>query len=194
MKTLNHGKQLSSQVLKERYLQCFGVRTNNTTLLQGVVRDLIDEGVPRQTLVAWAVEAGYSKGYVSGLLSRILVSSGLRERQRGAGRKPSSATLELLAHARSCYGEDFLKVLRAAWRTGKAQLAVAKAPSETCPRGFLIVDPQFQKPEANYGAIIKRDTKPGGQSKGIRYRSTTITFKKTFKPTNGISSKNLSTL
>jgi hypothetical protein len=195
MKTFNHGKQLSSQALKERYLQCFGVRANNATLLQGVVKDLMNEGISRQTLVAWAVEAGYSKGYVSGLLSRLLVSLGLRERQKGAGRKPSSATLELLAHARSRYGKDFLKVLRAAWRTGKAQLAGINAPSETSPCGSsVIVAPQFQKPGTNYGTIIKMGTCPARQSKGILSRSTTIPFKRTFKPTKGISSRKRGTL
>lgn len=195
MKTLNHGKQHSSQALKERFLQCFGVRANNAALLHDVVKDLIGGGIPRQTLVAWAVEAGYSKGYVSGLLSRLLVSSGLRERQKGAGRKPSSATLELLAHARSRYGEDFLKVLRAAWRTGKAQLAATNAPSETRPlSSSVIVAPQFQKPGINYGTVIKRGTRPTKQSNGIRYRSITIPFKQTFKPTKGISNKNRGTL
>jgi hypothetical protein len=195
MKTFNNGKHVSSKALKERYLQCFGVRVNNADLLQGVVRDLIGEGVSRQTLVAWAVEAGYSKGYVSGLLSRLLVSEGLRERQKGAGRKPSPATLELLAHARSRYGEDFLKVLRAAWRTGKAQLAVTNAPSETSPRGSGgIVAPQFQKSGTNYGTIIKRGTHPARQSKGILSRSTTIPFKRTFKPATEVSNKKRGTL
>ena len=195
MKTLKHGKQYSSAALKERFLQCFGVRANNTALLHDVVKDLIGGGIPRQTLVAWAVEAGYSKGYVSGLLSRLLVSSGLRKRQKGAGRKPSSATLELLAHAQGRYGEDFLKVLRAAWRTGKAQLAATNAPSETRPRGSsVIVAPQFQKLGTNYGTVIKRGTRPIRQSNGIRYRSTTIPFKRTFKPTKGISNKNRCTL
>jgi len=144
MKALNHTKHLGSQALKERYLQCFGVRTNNSALLQSVVRDLIHEGIPRQTLAAWAVEAGYSKGYVASLLSRVLVSLGLRERNKGAGRKPSLAALELLAHARSQHGENFLKVMRAAWRAGKAQLAAATTPNETSERtSSLIVAPQL---------------------------------------------------
>jgi len=195
MKTLNNREHLRSQALKERYLQCFGVRANNATLLQGVVGDLIGEGVSRQTLVAWAVEAGYSKGYVSGLLSRLLVSLGLRQRQKGAGRKPSPATLELLAHARSQYGEDFLKVLRAAWRTGKAQLAAINAPSGTSPRGSsVIVTPQFQKLGTNYGTIIKRGTQPARRNHGTRSRSATIHFKRSSRPTKGISSKNRGTL
>jgi hypothetical protein len=144
MKTLNNRKHLRSQAFKERYLQCFGVRTNNAALLQSVVRDLIHEGISRQTLAAWAVEGGYSKGYVASLLSRILISLGLRERNKGAGRKPSLAALELLAHARSQYGEDFLKVMRAAWRAGKAQLATVTALNETSQRNSsLIVAPQL---------------------------------------------------
>ena len=195
MKTLNHGKPLGSQALKKRYLQCFGMRANNATVLQGVVGDLIDEGISRQTLVAWAVEAGYSKGYVSGLLSRILITLGRRERQKGAGRKPLPATLELLAHARSRYGEDFLKVLRAAWRTGKAQLAETDATGETSMlEATVIVASQFQKPGANYGPIIKRGTRPARQSNGIRFHSTTIPFESTLKPTKGISSKKRGTL
>jgi len=89
MKILSHGKQLSSQALKERFLRCFGVRVNNAALLQDLVKDLIGEGVSRQTLVAWAVEAGYSRASVRSTLSRIFVSLGLRERERGAGRTPS---------------------------------------------------------------------------------------------------------
>jgi hypothetical protein len=158
---------------------------------------LLHERIPRQTLAAWAVEAGCSKGYVSGLLSRLPVSWGLRQRQRkqGAGRKPLPATLESLAHARSQYGEDVLKVLRVAWRTGKAQLAATSAPSRTGPRGSsVIVAPQFQKLGTNYGTIIKRGTQPAGLNHGTRSRSATIPFKRSFRPTKGISSKNRGTL
>ncbi len=81
---------MSSESLKEQYLQCFGARASNATMLQGIVRNLIKEGISRQTLVTWAVEAGYTKGYVSSLLSRVLVSLGLRQRkkERDAGRRP----------------------------------------------------------------------------------------------------------
>jgi hypothetical protein len=125
--TLNHGEHLASKALKEQFLECIGVRANHAVLLRSVVRELIDEGVPRRTLVAWAVEAGYSKGYVTSLLCRILVSLGVRKRKQGGGRKPSLAALELLAHVRSRYGGDCLKVLRAALRAGKALSAAATA-------------------------------------------------------------------
>ena len=181
-KALNNRKPLGSESLKERYLQCFGVRANNATMLQGVVKDLIEEGVSRQTLVAWAVKAGYTKGHVSSQLSRILVSLGLRERKKGAGRKPSSDALELLAHAQNLHGEECLNVLRAAWRAGKAQLAAAN--NETRHRASdLIVVPQLPNPGSNYSSTIKRGTRPAGRSLG-GYRSVTI------HPATGVSSKN----
>ena len=181
MKTLDHGKQLSPQALKERYLRCFGERTNNAALLQSVVRDLIHEGIPRQTLAAWAVEAGYSKGYVASLLSRVLVSLGLRERNKGAGRKPSLAALELLAHARSQYGEDLLKVMRAAWRAGKAQLAAAATRNETSERNSsLIVAPQLD---------VMPDPRHPKQREFVSHRNHP--FKRTCKPAAEMNSKKL---
>jgi hypothetical protein len=74
-------------------------------------------------LVEWGVDAGYERKYVSGVLSRILCSTGQRKRKTGGGRKPSAEVVALLAYARERHGENCLKVLRAAWRTGKAQLA-----------------------------------------------------------------------
>lgn len=163
MKPLGNRKLLGS--LKQRYLHCFGVRANHATRLQGIVRDLIGEGVPRRTLVAWAIEAGYTQGYVSSLLSRILVSLGLRERQKGAGRKPSLAALELLSHARSRHGEDCLKVLRAAWRAGKAQRVTTNTLDEASATGIMTsVAPPFRKPKANCGSTIMRGTRPEGQN------------------------------
>jgi hypothetical protein len=55
MKALKRQRRLSSQTLKERYLHYFGGRASNAVALQVVVRDLIGEGIPRKTLVAWAV-------------------------------------------------------------------------------------------------------------------------------------------
>ena len=145
-KPLNCGHRVDFNTLKERYLQCFGVRADNAALLQAAVRELIGAGFSRRTLVAWAVQAGYSQGYVSSLLSRIFVSLGLRERQPGAGRRPSAAALELLAHARNLYGDNFLKVLRAAWRAGKPQRAVVKRPTESGHQSSgLIVVPQLER-------------------------------------------------
>jgi hypothetical protein len=111
------------KALKQKYLECFGIRATNMVTWQEAVRDLTDQGVSRETLADWAVAAGYSRGYVSSLLSRIFCSLGLRKRGAGGGRKPSPDALELLAHARSRYGYRFLKVLRAAWRAGRTQTA-----------------------------------------------------------------------
>jgi len=178
MKTLNQKNHLGSKALKERFLQRFGVRANNAAALQEIIRELIETGTTRTTLLAWAVEAGYSRAHISSVLSRIFVALGLRERKKGAGRRPSSAALELLAHAQSRYGENFLRVLYAACRAGKAQLAAA-ASHET-----------FQPPlNPNCTSTIRRATRPAGRTNGGRYRSANITFHPTFKPATGISSK-----
>jgi hypothetical protein len=169
-KTLKNRKPLGS--LKERYLQCFGVRANSVATLQGVVRDLIEDGVSRRTLVAWAVEAGYSKGYVSSLLSRILVSLGLRERKKGAGRKPSPDALELLSYARSRYGENHLNVLRAAWRAGKERGKTTDTPDNANASGIMMtVASTFRKKETNCGTTIMRGIGPAEQDHNGQYRS-----------------------
>lgn len=121
MKTLS--KRHISEELKKRFLMCFSVRTTNTSRLRQTVKDLVNHGITRKTLVAWAVRAGFSKGYVSSLISRILCSMGLRANRVGAGRKPSADALELLVYAQERYGKRVLNVLRAAWRSGKAQTA-----------------------------------------------------------------------
>ena len=114
---------LDRKALKQQYLECFQGRTTNAETGRETVRRLMEQGVSRGMLLNWAVEAGHPRITVSSILSRILVSLGLRERRKGAGRKPSPDALELLACARSRYGERFLKVLRAAWRAGKARAA-----------------------------------------------------------------------
>ena len=139
--------------LKEEFLRCVGLCVSNETNLRGVVRDLAGAGVSKKTLTIWAVEAGYAKASVSSLLSSIFRSLGKRERRPGAGRKPSAAALELLAHAHDRYGESALKVLRAALRAGKAR-SVAPAVSDTT--SVLIVVPQLGRAGAYCGTTISR--------------------------------------
>ena len=136
----------NSNTLKQEFLRCFGLHLSNSTTLHGVVKDLISAGVSRKTLTIWAVEAGYAKASVSSLLSRIYSSLGLRDRRKGAGRKPSSAALELLAHAHDRYGESFLKVLRAAWRAGKARSATSTVSDANSD---VIVVPQLREVEVS---------------------------------------------
>src|ERR1700677_1613535 len=143
----------NSNTLKQEFLRCFGLHLSNSTTLHGVVKDLISAGVYRKTLTIWAVEAGYAKASVSSLLSRIYSSLGLRDRRKGAGRKPSAAALELLAHAHDRYGESFLKVLRAAWRTGKARGAASAVSDATSE---VIVAPQLREAGAYCGPTIRR--------------------------------------
>lgn len=148
---LKDRKRPGATTLKKEFLECFGVRTSNAEALRLIVKELIQRGVSRQTLLSWAVQAGYTSSGVSSVLSRILCSSGLRARKAGAGRKPSQDALELLAYARSRYGERFLKVLRGAWRTGQAQ--ASSEDSERSQR--LIAEPQLRKLETNCGAAIR---------------------------------------
>lgn len=191
MKTPNGMKGHGAEALKERYLRCFGVRTDNAAALQQIVKGLIDKGVSRQTLVSWAVQAGYTKGYVSSLLSRILCSIGLRERRPGAGRKPSPAALELMAYAQDKYGEQFLKVLRAAWRAGKAQTPPQNflAASQYGADMELILAPQLQNPRGYHGATIKRNGKAPARSGASLYQPAGIIFKRNFNKTTTARTK-----
>jgi hypothetical protein len=84
----------------------------------------------------------------------------LRKRRIGAGRKPSPDALDLLAYARAKYGEQTLKVLRAAWRLANAQ---AERPVIQNRLGLggtkklkLIAVPQLNTDEGNCGSTISR--------------------------------------
>lgn len=150
----NRLKRRGAEAIKKKFLNCFGVRTSNAGALRHIVEELIQQGVSRQTLVTWAFRAGYSRGYVSSLLSRILCSIGLRTRGVGAGRKPSPDAIELLAYVRSRYGERFLRVLHAAARAGRAQISAEEANGTT----NIIVKAQLQRSEANCHSTISRET------------------------------------
>lgn len=119
--SVNNVSDLNCERLKRTYLECFAIHGNNTATWSEAVASLMALGYPRKTLVNWGVEAGYARKYVSEVLARILSRAGHRERKAGAGRKASREGQELLDHARQMYGDDHLKVLLAAWRTGKAQ-------------------------------------------------------------------------
>jgi len=168
MKTLNGMKQAgAAAALKERYLECIGLTSVSTTALQSTVGKLINLGISRKTLVNWAVRKGYSRGSAANLLTRICKALGLPERQPGAGRIPSPETLELLAHARTRYGERAIKLLRSAWRTGKAQ---AKSGSgDVTPQSDIAEKGPVVAPSrslgANNGSIIRRNGKAKAQAK-----------------------------
>jgi hypothetical protein len=92
---MNNGEfiSLDRQTLK-RKLECFNVRTTNAATWRDVIASLMEQGVARETLVSWGVDAGYPKITVSSILCAI----GLRQRQEGAGRKPSHKALGLRAY------------------------------------------------------------------------------------------------
>ncbi len=159
MKTLKKTKQPDAAALKERYLECIGITSVGTTALQSVVGRLISLGISRKTLVDWAVRKGYARGSAANLLTRIYKALGLRERQPGAGRKPSHDTLELLHYARVRYGERYLKVLRAAWWTGTAQ--AKSGAGDFAPQPGIARKPTVAPPSRILGAnnvhIIRRN-------------------------------------
>ena len=148
---------MDRKTLKERYLKCFAVRSTNTKTLQEVVKELLQLGIVRGTLVRWDVQTGYSHGYVRSLLSKILCPLGLRERGLRGERKPSPEALELLGHAQEQYGDQALKILRAAYRAGQTQAAERGSTSESS-RIILtpIAVPQLWNPEGNCGTAIRR--------------------------------------
>lgn len=170
-------KQPDVAALKDRYLDCIGLTSVSTTALEDAVEKLIGLGISRKTLVDWAVRKGYSRGSAANLLTRIFKALGLRERQPGAGRKPSIETLELLSYARARYGKRYLKVLRAAWRTGKAQ---AKSGSGIiAPQSDAAGKPPVARPlrslGANNGSIIRRNGHGTRRNtSGIRASAATI--------------------
>ena len=170
-------KQPGPEALKKKFLQCIGLRSTSATALQEVIKKLIEQGLSRKTLVAWAVQGGYSKGHASTLLSRIFSALGLRERKAGAGRKPLPDTLELLAHAQAKYGKRAIKVLRAAWRAGKAQASAGLANCAPLP---------MHSPGAYYGPVIKRNGKAAARSSSHQVRQ--IHLQKERQP-NGKSEK-----
>ena len=116
---------LDRKTLKSNYLSCLHARSK-ATFRQTVVA-LLHLGVTRDTLLAWAVAAGHNRKYIAKLLSECLCGLGLRLRRAGAGRRPSSAALLLLAFARELFGERRSSVLRAAWRASNARSAAGLA-------------------------------------------------------------------
>jgi hypothetical protein len=174
------------KALKQQYLDCFSGHTTNVETWRETVMRLIQQGVSRGTLLNWAVDAGHPKITVSSVLSRILVSLGLRERREGAGRKPSPEALELLAHARNRYGGKFLNVLRAAWRAGKAH-AVGDIPRESPHRGKIatIVGPQLGSLKTATPRPKAWEARPGRK----RRQSLRAVFKSNFNGTKTVRTK-----
>ena len=149
-------ERFERKALKEKYLACFDTRSSNTAQMVEAVKGLVRLGISRKILVRWAVGAGYNLSHVRSLLSRIFCALGLRERAAGAGRKSTPEALELLAHARQRYGDRSLKVLRAAWRAGKAWNSGDKLRSEARIEGIAgrIVSPRLPIAVFNCGTTI----------------------------------------
>jgi hypothetical protein len=159
MKIPNRMKPSGTEALRKKFLKCIGLRSIGATALPGVVKWAIKLGISRGTLVAWAVQAGYARGSASNLLCRIYKALGLSERQPGAGRIPSPDTLELLAYAKTRFGERHLKVLHTAWWRGKAE--AKSASGDFAPQSGIAGKPPVAPPLRSLGAnnvyIIRRN-------------------------------------
>ena len=191
MKTLNGTGRPNGKALKKKFLECFAYRSSGATALQGVVKWLIGQGISRKTLVAWAVQAGYTQGTVASLLSRIFCALGLRERRPGAGRKPSPDALELLAHAKARYRGRYLNVLQAALRAGKTQMTapLGKLAPHSSQAPALIAPSVLRSSGANNGFTITRNGGKAGRSRVNFHQSARIIFKSNVNPRKKAGSK-----
>jgi hypothetical protein len=124
-------------------------------------------------------------------LSRIFSAIGLRERRAGAGRKPSPDTLELLAHAQAKYGKRAVKVLRAAWRDGKAQMvaSLTKFVPQPGTAAKLRVASPLRSHGANYGPVIRWNGKAVARSRVSLHPVSAITFKRNVNKTTKTRNK-----
>jgi hypothetical protein len=183
-KTANRMKRAGPAALKRKYLQCFKVSTTNAATWQETVRSLLDQGVSRDDLVNWGVDAGYPRATVSSMLSRILCAIGLRERGKGAGRKFSQDALELLDYARSQHGERALKVLRSALRAGKAA-AAGDLPDEPGAASVNTTNAatECRRLESNCDTAIRQDAPTAKFDRSTRPSVAAVSFKTAFNPT-----------
>ena len=123
---------LDYEMLRGDFLECIAVCRGvgvNRIRLREAVKGLIDRGVDRDTLVSWAVQAGYARGSASSLLSRIFCTLGLRTRKKGAGRRHSDVVLQIAFEARRRHGKNFRKLLRAASMVSEGDLPVEDVQS-----------------------------------------------------------------
>ena len=113
------------EALKKQYSDGLGASLEAATaVLRPVIEKLLPFGIGRKTLVAWGVAAGYSKGYVETLLSRLMCQAGARKRQPGAGPKTPQGALLILRFACDHFGEETgLRYLLAGYRAGRRQAA-----------------------------------------------------------------------
>ena len=182
-KDLNsYGKSsgLDRKALKQKYLDCFGARATNAETWRQTVMRLIEQGVTRGTLLNWAIDAGHPRITVSSVLSRILVALGVRERQPGAGRRPSPEALELLEHVRVRYGEQFLKVLHAAARAARTQREVEASQNKLPGNAHHAANAAgiSQRNKGHCASAIRRGGKPTSQPKHDRHPSLRAIFKR----------------
>lgn len=113
------------EALKQQYSDGLAASLEAATaVLRPVIEKLLHFGIGRKTLTDWGVAAGYSRGYVKTLLSRLLCLAGARERKPGAGPKIPQGALLILRFACDNFGEETgLRYMLAGYRAGKLQAA-----------------------------------------------------------------------
>ena len=155
--------RLERMALKEKYLDCLAAREASAKTLPEVIKRLLRLGVVRAALFRWAVENGHTPATVRSILSRAFCSLGLRQRETGAGRRPSAEALELLAHSRKRYGERHLRVLWAALRAGRKETTGKSNRGESGHKvgNITIVPVQLESTNSNCAGAIRVINVPG---------------------------------
>jgi len=127
----------SKEVFKQTYLESLkNIKSQAETLRQSII-GLLNLGVSCHELVAWAKAAGQNDRYSQKLLSQILLDLGIRRREPGAGPKSPPEAFQIEREVYERYGDEALKLLRAACIVAKArnegELEQSQAESEQSP-------------------------------------------------------------
>ena len=125
----------SGEDLREQFITACRAVTASTTTLALLAQQAVDEGVERDTLVTWAMDAGWSLSHAKNTIGQLFRDAG--KRQRKASNKPRAGTetaREILALVRKGFPalDDIALAseLLAASRLVKRQAAQASVESD----------------------------------------------------------------
>lgn len=109
--------------LKELFLAWMRKAEESLRSLKNVIIGLLDRGISRQTMVDWAIEAGFAEATARSVVSRVSCGAGRRCNAGGQGRPLPAEADELLHLAVERYGEEkAVRLLGAAHRLGERRL------------------------------------------------------------------------
>jgi hypothetical protein len=125
-------REAQRQALRQTYLACLGVSLHEAAVsLRPIVEKLVQLGTSRKLMLHWGFEAGYARGYVRSILSRIFVPVRGRQRRPGPGRATPQEALVCLAFACERFGEeDGPRYLLAGYRAWKKRQAASLAQNQ----------------------------------------------------------------